>query len=409
MGDPWSVWLPPVSAVMSIMSTHQNTDHLDVKEWVNNTKHGINARDGHPDPSVWTGHKFLWAHASRHDGGSVAVKQQVLFQSNLRSGSPTLHFLPRTRPVSALFLSFTTVAVSRFSQIRFLLVNISNFHKDYKLRRHFRHDRTVATAQLTRHSTPSLDSSHQGIDLTPVSGLRIWKAWLQNSDPPRHDVLLDDGFLRIAQKNNVLVISMFNASRCVNESRHTRINGIKATLHAYLCNDAQHTGFIVDMPVFPMKISEAAARKSTVKWGRDLDYSEITIVSLDFFNAVRWIWASTVTDNSGLAKEGESQREAHLSPVTLTTFFCAAPHPPSCLPSCFFFFHPPSSSQATRQISTDLSAHLKFDTHSIYTISPSRLLLPLYPLLHAFWPLIISLIDKKNSGTNKKTVIKTVI
>jgi len=177
---------------------------------------------------------------------------------------------------------------------------------------------------------------------------------------------------------------MFNASRCVNESRHTRSNGIKATLHAYLCNDAQHTGFIVDMPVFPMKISEAAARKSTVKWGRDLDYSEITIVSLDFFNAVRWIWASTVTDNSGLAKEGESQREAHLSPVTLTTFFCAAPHPPSCLPSCFFFFHPPSSSQATRQISTDLSAHLKFDTHSIYTISPSRLLLPLYPLLHAF-------------------------
>jgi len=71
-------------------------------------------------------------------------------------------------------------------------------------------------------------------------------------------------------------------------NRDTRSNGIKAILQAYLYDDAQHTGSIVNMPVFLMKISEAAARKSTVKWGRDLDYSEITIVSLDFTNAVRW-------------------------------------------------------------------------------------------------------------------------
>ena len=102
----------------------------------------------------------------------------------------------------------------------------------------------------------------------PVSWLRIWKAWLQTSDP--HDVLLDDGFLRMAISN-----------------------GIKATLHAYLYDDAQHTGSIVDMPVFLMRISDVAVRKSTVKWYRVSEHNEFTIMSSDFTDAVRWIWVST--------------------------------------------------------------------------------------------------------------------
>ena len=152
-------------------------------------------------------------------------------------------------------------------------------------------------------------------------------------------------------------------------NRDTRSNGIKAILQAYLYDDAQHTGSIVNMPVFLMKISEAAARKSTVKWGRDLDYSEITIVSLDFTNAVRWTWASTLTDNSGLATEGESRREAHLSPDALTTFFCAPLHPPSRLSLRFFSFHPPSSNQATRQIS--YPPHLSFCPSEVWHPPPS--------------------------------------
>jgi len=64
-----------------------------------------------------------------------------LIVRKLRCGSLTLHFLPRTRPVSALPLSFTTVAVSSVSQISLLQI----LKASYSLR----HDRTVATVQLT--------------------------------------------------------------------------------------------------------------------------------------------------------------------------------------------------------------------------------------------------------------------
>ena len=83
-----------------------------------------------------------------------------------RCGSPTLHFLPRTRPVSVLPLSFTTAAVSGVSQI-------SSFLQILKASYSLRHDCTVTTVQLA----DSFDISNFNIASYPRNHDYGWRSW----------------------------------------------------------------------------------------------------------------------------------------------------------------------------------------------------------------------------------------